>query len=103
MMIKLATLNNCDICNNIKQLLLREKIDFIDISCSDHSNNKKCNEFEKICGQNLYPILFINNAIITLTNDYSKLGKIHTNLNHSIIYCYSIDNMFITIKKLLNL
>lgn len=99
----IMTLKNCEICLEYKKILQNENILYEDISCTERTNDNICNKIESVCKQNLYPISIIDNTIVVLTRDYSKLGKIHTNLGYNIVYNHSINSVLQIIKKILDL
>jgi glutaredoxin len=99
--LKIATLNGCSRCEEFKEILNTENIQFTEIICSNNENSLACDDFEDIVKCELYPMCIINNnTFLVFASEYSKLGKVHVNRQKNIIYCHSTDNMMQLIKKL---
>ena len=99
--LKIATLSGCSRCEEFKEILNIENIQFAEIICSNNENSSLCDDFEDIVKCELYPMCIVNsNTFLVFTSEYSKLGKVHVNKQKNIIYCHSTDNMMQLIKKL---
>ena len=100
--IRLATLDGCKFCDELKNKLTQAGIPYIDISCKNHGGF--CDQLELKTGIDKYPMALVSkdgiNSIVCITGIYQDIGKSkEIEPNVTVNFVHSIDSMIDYIKK----
>ncbi len=74
-MIKLYTISNCPYCKEIKEKLIENNINYLEINFDLSENDEEFNRIHKITESDMVPMILVNNTILVPSVSFDSINE----------------------------